>query len=43
MESTKMKKEYEPPKIIHTERLEGRAAVCGKANDATCAGTAIQS
>jgi hypothetical protein len=39
----KMKKEYEPPKIIHTERLEARAITCGKNNDAACGYTSIQS
>ena len=39
-----MKKQYEAPKIIHTEKLEGRAITCGKSDDATCAyGGGIQS
>ncbi len=39
-----MKKEYEPPEIIHTEKLEARAVTCTKSSDATCAyGGGIQS
>jgi hypothetical protein len=33
-----MKKTYERPAIIHTEKLEARAVVCGKA-DNTCQDT----
>jgi hypothetical protein len=33
---TNMKKNYEKPAVIHTEKLEARAVVCGKADDATC-------
>lgn len=29
-----MKKRYEKPAIIHTERIEARAVVCAKADDA---------
>jgi len=32
-----MKKTYERPAIIHTEKLEARAVSCGKADDNTCA------
>ena len=28
-----MKKRYEKPAIIHTERIEARAYVCSKADD----------
>ncbi len=31
-----MKKSYERPAIVHTEKLEGRAAVCTKADDTAC-------
>ena len=38
-----MKKQYERPAIVHTEKLETRAVTCGKADD-SCAGMgAIQS
>ena len=38
------KKDYEKPSIIHTEKLEGRAAVCsGKGDEASCPGGPIQS
>jgi hypothetical protein len=33
------KKSYEKPAIIHTEKLEGRAASCGKVDDASCSAT----
>jgi len=29
-----MKKTYEKPAIIHTEKIEARAVSCGKADDA---------
>lgn len=32
-----MKKTYERPAIIHTEKLEARAVQCGKADPAACA------
>jgi hypothetical protein len=32
------KKTYERPAIIHTEKLEARATMCGKADTATCQG-----
>jgi hypothetical protein len=32
-----MKKPYERPSVIHTEKLEARAVVCGKADEAGCA------
>lgn len=31
-----MKKTYEKPAIVHTEKLEARAIACGKADDTTC-------
>jgi len=37
-----MKKTYEKPAIIHTEKIEARAVTCSKSNDA-CAGTPITS
>ena len=33
-----MKKVYEKPAIIHTEKIEARAVSCAKSND-TCATT----
>jgi len=33
-----MKKTYERPAIVHTEKLEARAAVCTKATEACGAG-----
>ena len=33
---TAVRKEYSPPKIVHTEKIEGRAVVCAMANDAQC-------
>jgi hypothetical protein len=38
-----MKKTYERPTIVHTEKLEARAVVCAKADDATCGAGPIQS
>ena len=38
-----MKKTYEKPAIIHTEKLEARAIACAKADDTTCGGGPIQS
>jgi hypothetical protein len=38
-----MKKTYEKPTIVHTEKLEARAVACTKADDATCAAGPIQS
>ena len=31
-----MKKNYERPAIVHTEKLEARATTCAKADDAAC-------
>ena len=38
-----MKKPYESPRILHTEKLEARAVVCSKADDLACASGPIQS
>jgi len=37
------KKSYEKPAITHTEKLEGRAAVCAKVDDTACAGGPLSS
>ena len=40
----RMKKTYERPAIIHTEKLEARAVMCAKAgNNETCNAGPIQS
>ena len=38
-----MKKTYEKPAIIHTEKLEARAVACAKASDSCASTGAIQS
>jgi hypothetical protein len=38
-----MKKNYERPAILHTEKLEARAVVCSKSDDAACSQGPIQS
>ena len=38
-----MKKTYERPAIVHTEKLEARAVVCNKADDTACSAGPIQS
>lgn len=38
-----MKKSYERPAILHTEKLEARAVSCTKATDAQCGAGPIQS
>jgi hypothetical protein len=38
-----MKKIYERPAVIHTEKLEARAVTCAKADDATCGAGPVQS
>jgi hypothetical protein len=38
-----MKKTYDRPAIIHTEKLEARAGSCQKADDATCTQGPVQS
>jgi hypothetical protein len=37
------RKEYFPPKIIHTEKIETRAVACSKATDAACGAGPIMS
>ena len=38
-----MKKTYERPEIVHTEKLEARAVVCAKADSTECGAGPIQS
>lgn len=38
-----MKKQYERPAIVHTEKLEARAITCAKADDSCTTTGAIQS
>lgn len=38
-----MKKNYERPAVIHTEKLEARAINCNKADDTCSAGGSVQS
>lgn len=38
-----MKKTYEKPTIVHTEKLEARAVSCAKSSDTTCPAGPIQS
>jgi hypothetical protein len=38
-----MKKVYEKPTIIHTEKIEARAVACQKADSNTCAAGPITS
>ena len=38
-----MKKTYERPAIVHTEKLEARAVACTKSDDTACAAGPIQS
>jgi len=37
------KKIYHPPKIVHSEKLQGMAVTCNKADDSCNAGGSIQS
>jgi hypothetical protein len=37
------KKEYFPPKIVHTETMTARAVSCAKADDASCGAGPLQS
>jgi hypothetical protein len=37
------RKEYLPPKITHTEKLEARAVACSQSTDATCGAGPLQS
>jgi len=38
-----MKKSYQKPAIIHTEKIEARAVTCQKAADTACGGGPITS
>ncbi len=38
-----MKKIYEKPAIVHTEKLEARAVTCAKSDDTTCGAGPIMS
>jgi len=38
-----MKKTYEKPAIVHSEKIEARAVTCAKAEDSSCGGGPIQS
>ena len=38
-----MKKPYETPQVLHTEKLEARAVACSKADEQTCANGPVQS
>ena len=38
-----MKKNYERPEILHTEKLEARAVACSKADETACANGPVQS
>jgi hypothetical protein len=38
-----MKREYFPPRIIHTEQMTARATMCAKSDSATCGFGPIQS
>jgi len=38
-----MKKNYERPAVVHTEKLEARAVSCAKATDNDCASGPVQS
>ncbi len=38
-----MKKTYEKPAIIHTEKIEARAVSCAKSDGTTCGAGPLQS
>jgi hypothetical protein len=38
-----MKKTYQKPAIIHSEKIEARATACAKADDTACSGGPITS
>ena len=38
-----MKKPYQRPAVVHTEKLEARAVTCSKVDVNTCPGGPIQS
>jgi len=42
-DTKKPRRDYESPKFVHTERLEGRAVGCAKENDANCGGSPVAS
>jgi len=37
------KKDYDAPKIVYTEAIEGRASNCTRMDDATCGGGVLNS
>lgn len=37
------RKEYFPPRVVHTEKIETRAVTCAQATDAQCGAGPIQS
>ena len=39
----KGRKPYEPPKILMTEHMQGRAVACARASDTECSSGPIQS
>lgn len=39
----KPRKEYYPPMVVHTEKIETRAVTCAKSDDAHCGAGPIQS
>jgi hypothetical protein len=40
---TRKRKEYAPPKIVGTEKLQVRAVACAQSDDARCGAGPIQS
>ena len=38
-----MKKQYISPRIVHTEKLEARASVCARSDEASCGAGPIES
>ena len=38
-----MKKPYERPRVVHTEKLEGRAVSCTKGDESACGAGPLQS
>lgn len=39
----RMKRRYEPPVILHTEKIEARAVACAKADELQCQNGPIES
>ena len=39
----KGRKPYEPPKVLMTESMKGRAVACAQSDDTTCSSGPIQS